>query len=132
MATGPQNKNGAGDVIVNGNIGSIGTRTRPSGYKKPVFIALVFLVVFFAMLFIGTLVLLIRERRLRKKMEATASDGMIEEPLVARARPIASSTPRMQEAMMDSNLRARPPSEERAQSPSSIGPASDFPPEYGT
>ncbi|KAF7371368.1 hypothetical protein MSAN_00773100 [Mycena sanguinolenta] len=130
------NNNGDGTTTNNNNSGQIivdGSQTPcMSMVRQPVLVALVFMVVLFALLFLGTLVLFIRERRLRSKtMVIAASDRNMEQSLVSRAEPMAeSSVPGMEHARVYLDVRPRRHSEQRAQSPWSIRPPSETPPGY--
>ncbi|KAJ6460635.1 hypothetical protein C8R45DRAFT_1180132 [Mycena sanguinolenta] len=140
------NNNNGGGTITNHNGGSTINNSSNSGQiivdgsqtqcmpmlRQPTFIALLVLVAIFAMLFFGTLVLFIRERRLRRKtMAIVASDGNMQDNLISGAEPIAvPSASGMQQTREELDVHPRRPLEERAQSPWSIRPPTECPPGY--
>ncbi|KAJ6460642.1 hypothetical protein C8R45DRAFT_1029603 [Mycena sanguinolenta] len=117
----------SGQIIING-----GQTSCMSMLQQPAFIVLLFLVVLFAILFVTALILLVRERHLRKRTaEATTSDGDMQENLVSQAEPIAVFGARMQPTGVDLDEdQVRRLSAERAQSPWSIRSPTESPPGY--
>ncbi|KAF7360018.1 hypothetical protein MVEN_00729400 [Mycena venus] len=127
------NNNNTGQISINGGLQAQAACTSITG--NPAFIALLVLLVLFALLFLGTFLLWIRERRLRKRNEATIEEGLEENsPALAtiERRPTGSTVSPFMERGVGLDLgapRQRQASKEQIR-PREMGISADPPPGY--